>query len=174
MISQGRPPVSVKVEPLARKATERLSRYSAHAAASSSFTTVVMGSSGTTRKEKRSSAQTSLAGKVSGLPSTCASARLGREAGTERGGHPGRGRATRLGCLGQRTIDDGLEGGGNLGVDLPQGRMRLAGDAVHDVEGRIVLVARERRAPGEHLVQHHAEAEDVGARLDRLARHLLG
>jgi len=52
--------------------------------------------------------------------------------------------------------------------------MRLAGDALHEGEHRGVAGPLERRALGQQLVEHHAEREQIGARIDRLAEHLLG
>ena len=47
--------------------------------------------------------------------------------------------------------------------------------AVHDRVGdRHHAVAEEGLAPGEHLVEHHADREEIRTRVDVLAHHLLG
>ena len=55
-------------------------------------------------------------------------------------------------------------GGGHL-------RRILAQDRAHRLDRGLAL---ERARPGEHLVEDRAEAEDVGAVVDRFAAHLLG
>ena len=61
---------------------------------------------------------------------------------------------------------------GRQRVVLVAGRRRVfLQDRVHRLDRRIGV---ERAAAGEHLVEHDAEREDVGAVIDGLAAHLLG
>ena len=66
------------------------------------------------------------------------------------------------------------DGGGHrrqAGVERERIRGLRMHDGVHRLERRLAL---KRALAGEHLVQHRAEREDVGAVIDRLAAHLLG
>lgn len=83
------------------------------------------------------------------------------------GRHVGGARVALLRLLRQRAGEDAIEGVRQRRVDVAHRRVRLDGDAVHDGERRGVGVALEGVAPGEHLVEHHAEREDVRAPVDR-------
>jgi hypothetical protein len=70
------------------------------------------------------------------------------------------------------AIDDGLEGERHLGVALGH-RGVLAG--AHALDGADLVVGPERVVAGQHLVQHHADAEQVRALVEVLgAFRLLG
>jgi hypothetical protein len=70
--------------------------------------------------------------------------------------------------LGERAGDHPVEVA--VGTVLAHGRRRL-GEVRPEL--RLVVVAGERRAPGERVVEEAAEAVDVGARVDPLAADLL-
>ncbi len=75
------------------------------------------------------------------------------------------------GQLGHRLGDDRLERRWHVGDERAQRRRPLAHVLVGD---RHRGLAGERRAPGEHLVEHHTEGVDVAARVDGQALGLLG
>ena len=72
---------------------------------------------------------------------------------------------------GEAALDDLLEVDRKLGIQLPDGLGRALDPRDHDLERG---GAAERNGPGGHLVQDHAEREDVGLRADGLALDLLG
>ena len=76
-----------------------------------------------------------------------------------------------VGRLGERLGDDEIEHRGDRRVDRARRRRHQVEDLEHD---RGHVLAGERRLAGEHLVEDHAEREDVRARLGALARDLLG
>ncbi len=71
----------------------------------------------------------------------------------------------------QRLAGNGLDLTGNAVAVLAHRLGVAVEDAIRDVGHR---VAGERQAPGEHLVEHDAEGEDVGALIDVAAAKLLG
>ena len=73
--------------------------------------------------------------------------------------------------LGEALANDALQVRWNLVAHLGE-RLRLAvGDLVERIEH---VLAGERAAPGDHLVEHAAEREHVGAVIDLFAFDLLG
>ena len=73
-----------------------------------------------------------------------------------------------LARLGDGALDDPVEI--DHGRRSHQRRRMLVHDRVQDVDRR---GAAERRAPAQHLVEHEAGGEEVGAGVDLLAAHLL-
>ena len=71
----------------------------------------------------------------------------------------------------EAAIDNVPEGFGNVRAKILQRRRLIVHDGVHR---RPLRLATERPASGEELVQHDAEREDVGPRIDRLPERLLG
>ena len=67
--------------------------------------------------------------------------------------------------------DDPVERGRQRLAPLGGRRGVLLEDRVHRLDGRVAL---ERAASRQHLVEHDAEREDVGAVIDGLPAHLLG
>ena len=72
--------------------------------------------------------------------------------------------------LGEHAVDDRTESGDLVRIARSRCR-RIAQNRRHRL-GRIV--AEKRMAAGRELVQDHAEREDIGARIERGAEHLLG
>ena len=95
---------------------------------------------------------------------------LGQAARQHVGHVAGRGEAV-VRLLGVQPGDDRAEPLRHVRVDLPDGPRRLLADALQDRKrGR----RPEGRLPRAHGVQHAAEAEQVGAVVDRFALGLLG
>ena len=74
-------------------------------------------------------------------------------------------------ALGERLADDVLQLGLDLRV-LRRDRRDLG--LAHQLDGLVVGLAVEQALPGEHLLEHDADREDVGAVVDLLAARRLG
>ena len=77
-----------------------------------------------------------------------------------------------LRLLGHRLVDDGLEVGGNRGVELAQRRRLVLGNLAEELAA---VGAVEGRLQGQELVEGHAQRVDVGPAVEQhvLARGLL-
>ncbi len=75
------------------------------------------------------------------------------------------------GCFSRRPMHDAVKAGRNRTARAGKIRRIVVQHRRHRVGARIAL---KRPAAREHLVEHGSEAEDVGARVDRLPAHLLG
>src|SRR5262249_56134721 len=73
-----------------------------------------------------------------------------------------------VGVLGRQGRRGGGEPFGDLGPSSPHGRYRSVDVCLQLLEGRGVGSRRERRLPGQQLVQGAAEGVDVGAAVDRV------
>ena len=83
----------------------------------------------------------------------------------------GRGLIAQLGVLLQRPGDDTVHLRGQVRVHAARRRRAAIEDPLEDDRRRI---ARECRVSGRHLVEHDAEREQVGSRVERLSTRLLG
>ena len=75
-----------------------------------------------------------------------------------------------LRILGGAAIHDAQQVGGDIGVQLGDRARLVVDDLVEDIH---VRVARERRLPGEHLVEDEPEGEHVSARVGLVPHRLL-
>ena len=75
-----------------------------------------------------------------------------------------------LAVLGQHALEDPLQLGGAAGAARHRRGRVAVEDGVDDLHR---VLPRERQLAGEQLVEHHAQREDVGARVEVAAQRLL-
>ena len=83
----------------------------------------------------------------------------------------GRGGISRIPALFETAVQDCLESARHFVAHLAGSHRRLVQDRRHRRDGGVAL---ERSLSGQQLIEHGTEAEDVRARVQRLAFHLLG
>ncbi len=78
---------------------------------------------------------------------------------------------SRLRVLLETAADDAAQVVGQARLQLGHADRCVAQDRGHGVGGRL---PGERQPPGRHLIEHHAEREDVRPVIDRLPSGLFG
>ena len=87
-----------------------------------------------------------------------------------RAAHLARGLHAMLRILLETSCNEGRKGRRQIVAEMADGRWRIPQDGRRQLDGR---GAFERPAAARHLVEHHAEREDIGAVIDRAPGDLL-